>query len=273
MSGIHVERGGSGEPLVLLHGVGHRAGAWAPVRPALEARFDVIACDSPGFGSSERLPAGVPRTIPAYADAFAAFLAEQGIERPHVAGNSMGGAIALELGRRGIARSVTAFSPAGFWGTPGLRWCQGSILALDLIPGFARPAVRAALRSPRGRQLLFFEMVKRGAAMTTEAALADLDGMWNAPSLRECLAGFAEYRFAAEPAIPSDIPVCIAWGDADRLLTTATQSRRARRLLPNAAHLTIDGGHLPYTDTPSEVVAAIVRTAMRAERSTAPATA
>ena len=58
-------RAGAGEPLLLLHGVGHRWGAWAPVLPDLERTFDVIACDSPGFGGSEPLPAGVPRTISA----------------------------------------------------------------------------------------------------------------------------------------------------------------------------------------------------------------
>lgn len=254
-------RAGAGEPLLLLHGVGHRWGAWAPVLPDLERTFDVTACDSPGFGGSEPLPAGVPRTIPAYADAFGAFLAEQGIDRPHVAGNSMGGAIALELARRGLVRSATAVSPAGFWRAPGLRWCQGSLLALDLLPRAARPGVRALLRRPRGRQLLLAELVKRGRDMTADAAIADVDGLWAARSLRECLAGFAAYEFTPEPAIPSDIPVTIAWGDADHLLTTRTQAARARQLLPRAEHVTLDGGHLPYADDPAGLVAAISATA------------
>ena len=76
------------------------AGMAAGDRRAARASFDVIACDSPGFGRSAPLPRGIEPTIPSYADAFEWFFAELGLERPHVAGNSMGGAIALELGRR-----------------------------------------------------------------------------------------------------------------------------------------------------------------------------
>ena len=59
-----------------------------------------------------------------YADWLVAFLAERGVERPHVVGSSMGGAVALELGRRGAASAVTAFAPAGFWDRPGRVWAQ-----------------------------------------------------------------------------------------------------------------------------------------------------
>ena len=96
---INYHRTGSGPPLVLLHGVGHHWQAWEPVIERLAVEFDVIACDTPGFGRSAPLPAGVTPTIPAYVDAFEWFFAELGLERPHVAGNSMGGGLALELAR------------------------------------------------------------------------------------------------------------------------------------------------------------------------------
>ena len=67
----------------------------------LAPSFDVVATDSPGFGRCAPLPPDVEPDIDAYADAFIAFFAEQGLGRPHVAGNSMGGAIVLELVRRG----------------------------------------------------------------------------------------------------------------------------------------------------------------------------
>jgi pimeloyl-ACP methyl ester carboxylesterase len=110
---INYDREGSGPPRVLLHGVGHHWQTWRAVIERLAGEFDVIACDSPGFGRSAPLPAGIEPTIPAYADAFERFFIELGLERPHVAGNSMGGAIALELARRGAIQSATAFSPAG----------------------------------------------------------------------------------------------------------------------------------------------------------------
>jgi pimeloyl-ACP methyl ester carboxylesterase len=96
---INYHREGEGPPLVLLHGIGHHWQAWEPVIGRLAEDFDVIACDSPGFGRSSPLAKGIELSIPAYADAFEWFFAELGLERPHVAGNSMGGAIALELAR------------------------------------------------------------------------------------------------------------------------------------------------------------------------------
>src|SRR5450759_1003092 len=109
---ISHHREGTGPPLVLLHGIGHHWQAWRPVIALLSNDFEILACDSPGFGRSEPLATGVEPTIPAYVDAFERFFSELGLERPHVAGNSMGGAIALALARRRAVRSATAIAPA-----------------------------------------------------------------------------------------------------------------------------------------------------------------
>src|SRR5262245_57759718 len=113
-------RGGSGELLVLVHGIGGTWRLWRPILPALQERFEVLAVDLPGFGGS---PIGVRADVAAYADAVAELAG-----RPfHAVGSSMGGGVALELGRRGLARSVTAFAPIGFWGPVSRRWCQASV--------------------------------------------------------------------------------------------------------------------------------------------------
>lgn len=90
-------RTGAGAPLVLLHGIGSSRRAWDPVIPALAERFDVIAVDLPGFGDSEPLPPGVEPRPTALAAAVAGLLDDLGITTPHVAGNSLGGWVALEL--------------------------------------------------------------------------------------------------------------------------------------------------------------------------------
>src|SRR5947209_16387288 len=109
------ERIGSGPPLVLLHGVGHRRQAWYPVVDELAGQREVVLVDLPGHGESDPFePAGRP-VVDALRDELVAFLHEQGLDRPHIAGNSLGGRIALEAGAIGLARSVTALSPAGFW--------------------------------------------------------------------------------------------------------------------------------------------------------------
>ena len=152
---INYHRTGSGPPLVLLHGVGHHWQAWEPVIERLAGEFDVIACDTPGFGRSAPLPAGIEPTIPAYVDAFEWFFAELGLERPHVAGSSMGGGLALELARGRAAASATAFSPIGFWSTAEVRYCQLSLLLLGLTPSPLRAPVTALARTELGRRMLF----------------------------------------------------------------------------------------------------------------------
>jgi pimeloyl-ACP methyl ester carboxylesterase len=90
-------RQGSGEPLLLIHFQGGHAGSWAPVAERLAAAFEVWTVSLPGFGRTP--PLGEPPTLAALARAVAGFMAGQGRERFHVAGCSLGGAVALELGR------------------------------------------------------------------------------------------------------------------------------------------------------------------------------
>src|SRR5919107_1777100 len=99
--GLDLHRGGSGEPLVLIHGIGHTWRGWRPMLPLLEGRFEVLAVDMPGFGYSEAL-----------ADAVEDEMGRAGFDRAHIAGNSLGGRVALELARRGRAETVVALSPA-----------------------------------------------------------------------------------------------------------------------------------------------------------------
>src|SRR4030088_1441826 len=140
---INHHREGSGPPLVLLHGVGHHWQAWRPVMELLSDDFEVIACDSPGFGGSSQLAPSIEPSIAAYVDAFEWFFVALGRERPHVAGNSMGGAIALELARRRAVRTATALSPACFLTPLELRFAQMSLRVLANPPVPLRPAVTA----------------------------------------------------------------------------------------------------------------------------------
>lgn len=256
---MHFSRQGSGEPLVLVHGVGHHWQAWQPVMDRLPD-FDVLAADSPGFGRSPALPAGVRPTVWAYADAFEAFFAEQGLDRPHVAGNSMGGAIALELARRGAVRSATALSPAGFW-TPGeLRYAQLSLGALAGMPKAVRPAVVRAARTRTGRAVLLAQLVKRPGDVPADEAVSTLHDAWAAPAFAAALKAFDDYEVTAGNELDG-ARVSVGWGDRDRLLPYRRQAPRARTALPHARHVTLDAGHLPFTDCPDAVATLIRETA------------
>jgi pimeloyl-ACP methyl ester carboxylesterase len=254
--GINYHREGEGPPLVLLHGVGHHWQAWTPVIERLRESFDVIACDSPGFGRSSPLPAGIEPTVTAYADAFEWFFVELGLERPHVAGNSMGGAIALELARGRAVRSVSAFSPAGFWTAAERGYCQHSLRSLARTPAPLRPALQALVRTRAGRTALFWQTFGYPDRLPAQEAVATLRDAWAAPAFLGALDAFGGYRFKAPQELRST-PITVAWGRRDRLLLYRRQSRRARSMLPWATHVTLGAGHVPFYDDPAAVASVI----------------
>lgn len=253
---INHHREGAGEPLVLLHGVGHHWQAWQPVIDLVGGEFEIVACDTPGLGASPALPLGVTPTIPHCADAFQAFFARAGLDRPHVAGNSMGGALALELARRGAARSATAFSPAGFWSPLERRWCQAVLGVLAGVPPAARPATIAAMRRPAVRDALTRVLYAWPRKLTGDEMEAGLRAAWGAPAFAAAVRAFDEYDFEGGDDLRG-VPVTVAWGRHDLLLPYRTQARRARERLPHARHLTLGAGHLPYTDDPAAVAATL----------------
>jgi len=252
-------REGAGAPLVLIHGVGHHWQGWRPVIDRLSADFDVIACDSPGFGRSAPLPAGIAPTIPAYTDAFERFFASLGLvdsSAPHVAGNSMGGAIALELVRRGAVASATAISPAGFWTPAERRYCQLSLSVLAGTPRSLRPAVLALAHTRFGRATLFGQIFAWPARMPAAEAVSVLEDAWAAPAFAGALAAFDDYRFTGFAPV-AGVPVTVAWGDRDRLLLYGRQAPRALAQLPWARHVTLGAGHTPFFDDPAAVAQVI----------------
>ena len=246
---------GSGPPLVLVHGIGSRRGVWDPVVGALARERRVIAVDLPGFGESpsedfEPTPAG-------YTARLERWFAEQGLDRPHVAGNSMGGTLALELARRGAVTSVTAVSPVGFWNARELAFAQNSLRASRAIVRRLRPAVPAFSRTAAGRVALFSQIYGRPWRLSPDEARAAIDAFVDAPAFDAVLEAFGHYRFGAGDELRG-VPVTIGWGTRDALLIPR-QARRARRLLPWAQHVALRGcGHVPCHDDPEAVAAVLL---------------
>jgi pimeloyl-ACP methyl ester carboxylesterase len=90
-SGTAYHEAGSGEPLVLIHGVGMRLEAWAPQIAFLSADHRVIAVDMPGHGESAKLPTG--SRLEEFVAWLGRFLDEMAIDTANVAGHSMGALI------------------------------------------------------------------------------------------------------------------------------------------------------------------------------------
>src|SRR5947199_9105508 len=106
-------RGGSGEPLVVLHGGGATWRLWKPAIEFLEPHFEVVAPTLPGHWAGPELPPGPLRSPQVLVDVLERTIDDAGISTAHVAGGSLGGWLALELARRGRALSVVAIAPAG----------------------------------------------------------------------------------------------------------------------------------------------------------------
>ncbi|MFG2983924.1 alpha/beta fold hydrolase [Streptomyces sp. NPDC048258] len=255
-------RKGAGEPLLLLHGIGHHLQAWHPVTDILAAEHEVIAVDLPGFGASEPLPAGVPYDLATVTPALGALCAALGVERPHVAGNSLGGLLALEMGRSGLARSVTALSPAGFWTEGERRYAFATLLALRAgARALPRPALERLSLSAAGRAALTGAIYARPARRSPEAVVAEALALRDATGFEETLAAGGSVRFTDD--VPG-LPVTIAWGTRDRVLLRR-QGVRAKHTVPGARLVRLPGcGHVPMNDDPALVSRVILDTARSA---------
>ena len=254
-------RSGEGPVVVLVHGLGSRHEVFEPLASRLAVSHDVVAVDLPGFGGSDPDPTVVPGPR-GYADWLAAFLADLGVSRPHVVGSSMGGAIALELGRRGVAGAVTAFAPAGFWGRPGRLWAQVLLTVLRAVGGVLRPVLPLLARTTVGRASLVGTVVARPSRLAAPDAVHAVRGLVSAPSFpaaRDSFGGYDLVRAPGDWGALASIPVTIAWGTRDYVLWHRTQSRAARSALPWARHVTLaQCGHLPFSDDP-DLCEAVVR--------------
>src|SRR3954451_874418 len=149
---LDLHRDGSGAPLVLIHGIGHTWRGWKPMLSLLEPRFDVLAVDMPGFGYSDPLPSEVDSTPEALADAVEDEMGRAGFDRAHIAGNSLGGWVGLELARRGRAETLTALSPSGLQHARERDWGVAILRAERWLARNAPPP-RFLARHPVGRGL------------------------------------------------------------------------------------------------------------------------
>ncbi|SHN28010.1 alpha/beta fold hydrolase [Cryptosporangium aurantiacum] len=257
------DRRGSGSPLVLFHGIGHRWQAWEPVLDRLAEHHDVIAVDLPGFGRSPLPADGPPATIDALVAEVARWLNDDlGIERPHVAGNSLGGAVALELAKANLVSTATALAPAGFFRGWEIRWALTILRSLRAASHLPEPVLRMASNVRWLRALTFGTLVAHPTRISAERAFGDTLALRDATAFGSLARGAAGYEFRGQPGVP----VTIAWGTRDRILLPR-QAERATRRLPTARHVTLPRcGHVPMSDAPELVASTILATVAAAPR-------
>jgi pimeloyl-ACP methyl ester carboxylesterase len=256
-------RAGSGEPVVLLHGFTAAWRIWHPVLADLVARFEVIAPTLPGHHGGPSYPAGLPITFERSTDAVERLLDELGVGTAHFVGNSMGGGIALELAKRGRARSVVALAPAGGWSCgdgEGPRIGQFFARQIKMLERSHAWSERI-MRRPGTRRLAFREIMRHGELVSPADAAsisqAALDCSISRRAIQALLADDAALTIRDLDRITC--PVLLATPQFDRVLPGPRHAPRYRREIPGVEAIALPGcGHVPVWDDAKLVTSLIV---------------
>ncbi len=246
-------RQGRGEPLVLLHGILCSERVWSGVTALLAGAHDVIVPTMLGHHGGppvRKRPASIEHVV----DGVERLLDELGLAKAHLAGNSLGGWVALELARRGRALTVCALSPAGAWGSDGGR--RATVLRRTVRDTRrSRAILPLAARSGRVRNWALRHSAVHGERVSRAGLLAMADDVIGCE--------IAEDLFSDEsslaPLDPPSCPITLAWAGRDRIFPVEINGARARELIPGARFLVLDGvGHVPMLDDPRLVARTIL---------------
>lgn len=253
-----LHRGGSGEPLVCLHGFTDTWRTWELILPKLEEHHDVLAPTLLGHAGGSPLPAAV--SDEAIIDGIEQAMDEAGFETAHVVGNSLGGYAAMKLASRGRARSVVALAPAG-------GWPRGDATATDTLEFFrsvqqqltaALPHVDAMLSTAEGRRLATAYVVENFDHIPVELLKHQVEGIVGCDAAP--LIEFAERQGFEIDAEKVECPIRVIWGTADKILAwPLTGTRYLEEWAVNADWVVIpDIGHMPQLDAPTETAQLIL---------------
>jgi pimeloyl-ACP methyl ester carboxylesterase len=252
-------RGGSGPPLVCLHGFVDTWRTWELVLPALERRHDVLALTLAGHAGGPPID-GTPDEA-ALVGAIEAAMDAAGFATAHLVGNSLGGYLALQLATRGRARTVVALAPAGGWarGDGSYRELLRFQAELHEMAKTAAPHAEAILATADGRRRATRYLTTNFEHIPTELLAHQMVGVARCDAAVALIdnADSARWTLDAERVT---CPVRIVWGTADRLLPWPSAAARFRsEWLPHADWVELEGiGHCPQLDVPLEAAQLIL---------------
>jgi pimeloyl-ACP methyl ester carboxylesterase len=244
-------------PIVLIHGATSSPRIWQSVVQALGDGQRVLTPTLAGHLGGPPLQRGLGSVVERLAEDMCEQLDEAGVGSAHLVGNSLGGWVALELARRGRARSVLAFSPAGGWSRAVdlqrmlLIFRIGAVLRRSKV----LPRVGA---DPRKRRILLRAMAEHADRLTASQTAAVFEDLAGCDALSMLIAGAR----ANGPikALSANCPVRIAWGTQDRTLPFARYGRPLVAAITGAeVQMMADVGHVPMIDDPAAVATAILR--------------
>jgi len=236
-----VRRGGTGEPVLFLHGAGGFPG-WQPFLAQLADRYDVMAPDHPGYGQSDYPP--WLEEVADLAQFYLEFLKSCDLHGVQVIGHSLGGWIALEMATRSTARikSVTVLSSAGIrvkgHGPPDLFAMDPEELVRALYHD--QSLIEQQLSTPPTPEQLATMTRNR----TTSARLGWNPRFFN-PKLRKWLRRI-------------DVPTHIIWGEQDKIFVPAYANELQNEIAGAKVTMIPDTGHMLLVEKADAVADAVV---------------
>ncbi len=248
-------RAGSGEQVVLLHGF---TGTWRHFRPLLGdlvARYEVIAPTLSGHAGGPAFPATATLTLEGAADLLESQLDELGVGEAHIVGNSMGGALALELAKRGRARSVVALAPGGGWNAgdgEAQRLSRYFARQIRLTKRFER-RLDGLMRQAPFRHGALRDIMRHGELVSPADAVDMTRASMNCSIADHVIAALSsEQGVTVHDLDRITCPVLLATPEHDRILPPALHAPRFRSEIPGVHPRVLLGcGHVPmWDDTP-----------------------
>ncbi len=251
---LRVIEGGSGPPLVLLHGRGAAAGMWFPLLPHLARAHRVLAVDLPGFGASRGVAfagGGVEAALAFFVDPVEAWLTAEGVAAPEIVGHSLGGLVAIELAlRRRVAPAALALIASMGVG-PAMTHASRLFFRAgpERLTRALGPRVLARLAPPPAGP----DSARLGAL---GSELAAVPGGYPAGAAAfdalVPLAGPVPHR--GDRLHEIDAPTLVFWGDHDEVFPAPLAIAAAARLRRSVLRIE-PGGHSLHHEDPARALA------------------
>jgi pimeloyl-ACP methyl ester carboxylesterase len=260
---LHGERvayrdAGSGETLLLIHGMAGSSATWRAVIPELSKKYRVLAPDLLGHGESTK-PRG-DYSLGAFAASLRDLLDELGISRATVVGQSLGGGVAMQFTyqHRDYCQRLALISSGGLG--PDLNW----ILRILSAPGaeLLLPVVAPRQVLNVGNKLgswLTSVGVQSPRASEMWSAYSSLADQPTRQAFLRTLRSVVDYRGQAVSAlgkihVSHGLPTLLIWGEEDRIIPVA-HGYAAHEAVPSSRLEVLPGvGHFPHVESPAAVV-------------------
>jgi pimeloyl-ACP methyl ester carboxylesterase len=236
---------------VCLHGFTDTWRSWELVLPELERHHDVLAPTLPGHAGGPPIEGEMRDAL--LAEAVEHAMDQAGFETAHIAGNSLGGYVALQLAARGRAESVVALAPAGGWarGDESFKDVLGFYATMHELLRAAAPHAEAIMATAAGRRRATELIATNFEHIPAELLVHLMRGAARC----EAVAPLTEYALREGWSVDAEkiaCPVRIVWGTDDKILSWPSAAARFRTdWLPHADWVELEGvGHCPQLDVP-----------------------